>query len=67
MKIKGSKCDRCGEFVADLDAGFCPAIHGMTHHDCGGRWQHATIDDGVSSYQDDDGLEFQFLMHDLNS
>jgi hypothetical protein len=33
-----SKCDGCGETVADIDAGFSPAVHGM-RHDCGGTWR----------------------------
>lgn len=33
-----SRCDRCGEIVADIDAGFSPATQLMAH-DCGGAWQ----------------------------
>lgn len=33
------ECDKCGEIVLDLDAGFCPALHGMIHTDCGGAWR----------------------------
>jgi hypothetical protein len=32
-----STCDRCGETVADIDAGFSPAAQEMKH-DCGGTW-----------------------------
>jgi hypothetical protein len=35
--MSASKCDRCGEVVADIDAGFSPGLHGMAH-DCGGTW-----------------------------
>jgi len=38
--MSGSKCDRCGETVSDIDAGFLPAAHGM-RHDCGGTWRRA--------------------------
>lgn len=33
-----SKCDRCGETVADIDAGFSPGMHEM-RHECGGTWR----------------------------
>ena len=33
-----SRCDRCGETVTDLDAGFSPGLHAMTHA-CGGTWR----------------------------
>lgn len=33
-----SRCDRCGEVVADIDAGFSPGMHAMGH-ECGGRWK----------------------------
>ena len=33
-----SVCDGCGEVVADIDAGFSPALHAMGH-DCGGTWR----------------------------
>jgi hypothetical protein len=33
-----SKCDKCGEIVDDIDAGFSPGLHKM-HHDCGGVWR----------------------------
>lgn len=36
--MSASKCDRCGEVVTDLDAGFSPAAHAMQHH-CGGAWR----------------------------
>jgi hypothetical protein len=32
-----SRCNRCGEVVDDIDAGFSPAVHGMSCK-CGGRW-----------------------------
>lgn len=35
-----SRCDRCGETVTDLDAGFSPATLGMGHGGCGGTWRH---------------------------
>ena len=34
-----SKCDKCGEIVSDLDAGFSPGMHGMKHGGCGGTWR----------------------------
>jgi hypothetical protein len=34
-------CDKCGETVTDLDAGFSPAIHEM-RHECGGTWRRPT-------------------------
>ena len=33
-----SRCDRCGEVVTDIDAGFSPGLHEMAH-DCGGTWR----------------------------
>ncbi len=33
-----SKCDECGEVAADIDVGFSPGAHLMTHH-CGGSWR----------------------------
>ena len=33
-----SRCDKCGEIVADIDAGFSPSSQKMKH-ECGGRWQ----------------------------
>lgn len=33
-----SKCDRCGEIVADIDAGFSVGLQEMGH-DCGGTWR----------------------------
>lgn len=36
--IHGSRCSKCGEFVSDLDAGFCLAAHGYMHTECGGTW-----------------------------
>lgn len=32
------RCDKCGETTTDLDAGFCPSLHGMGHG-CGGTWR----------------------------
>lgn len=32
------RCDVCGAVSTDIDAGFCPSLHGMAH-DCGGTWQ----------------------------
>jgi hypothetical protein len=38
-------CDRCGEVIADIDAGFSPAVQEMAH-DCGGgqrgTWRRPT-------------------------
>jgi hypothetical protein len=34
-----SRCDKCGEVITDLDAGFSPAAHGMEHKGCGGTWR----------------------------
>jgi len=34
-----SKCDRCGEVVEDIDAGFSPGRHEMRHGHCGGTWR----------------------------
>jgi len=53
-----SKCDRCGETITDLDAGFCPGLHQMGH-DCGGTWhrvRHYRGEDGIVGYQDGDIL-----------
>lgn len=36
-----SRCDRCGEVVSDIDAGFSPGLHAMAH-DCGGTWRRIT-------------------------
>lgn len=36
--MTSSKCDKCGEIVTDLDAGFCPGQHEMGHG-CGGTWR----------------------------
>lgn len=33
-----SRCDRCGETVDDIDAGFSPGLHEMAHG-CGGTWR----------------------------
>jgi hypothetical protein len=33
-----NRCDKCGEQVSDLDAGFSPGLHAMAH-DCGGTWR----------------------------
>lgn len=33
-----SRCDRCGEVVTYLDAGFTPDVQEMAHN-CGGRWR----------------------------
>ena len=33
-----SRCDKCGEYVSDVDAGFSPGLHEMKH-DCGGTWR----------------------------
>lgn len=41
-----SYCDRCGEVVADNDAGFSPGLAGMWHH-CGGQWQVGIGPDSV--------------------
>lgn len=39
---KGSRCDKCGEFISDIDAGFSPGLQGMKHGDtCGGTWRIA--------------------------
>jgi hypothetical protein len=45
--MTGSKCDRCGETVADIDAGFSPGVHGM-RHDCGGTWRVVDVEDPTS-------------------
>lgn len=34
---QGSACDRCGDYVSDLDAGFSPGLHEM-RCSCGGTW-----------------------------
>ena len=33
-----SECDRCGEAVESIDAGFSPGLHEMRHA-CGGTWR----------------------------
>jgi len=40
---EGSKCDKCGDTIFDLDAGFSPSRLGMTH-DCGGKWIAAELE-----------------------
>lgn len=37
-QIEASLCDRCGETVSDIDAGFSPGLQGMMHS-CGGTWR----------------------------
>lgn len=37
-----NKCDKCGEIVSDIDAGFSPAVQGMTH-ECGGTWRRPAL------------------------
>lgn len=38
--MKASKCDKCGEIVQDIDAGFSPGLHEMGHGGgCGGTWR----------------------------
>jgi hypothetical protein len=34
-----SRCDKCGEYVSDIDAGFSPGLHEMGHGGCGGTWR----------------------------
>jgi hypothetical protein len=48
--MSASKCDRCGETVDDLDAGFSPAALEM-RHGCGGTWRVAL----VAAQRPDDG------------
>lgn len=38
-----SRCDKCGEIVADIDAGFSPGLHEMAH-ECGGTWRRVLWD-----------------------
>lgn len=38
-----SRCDRCGETVRDIDAGFSPGTHHMAHEGCGGTWQRVRL------------------------
>ena len=38
-----SRCDKCGETVADIDAGFSPGCHQM-RHECGGTWRRVMWD-----------------------
>jgi hypothetical protein len=33
-----SRCDKCGETITDIDAGFSPGLHEMAH-ECGGTWR----------------------------
>jgi hypothetical protein len=35
------RCDRCGDVVTDLEAGFCPSL-GKMRCECGGRWRTVT-------------------------
>jgi len=37
-QTQGSKCNKCGEFVSDFDAGFSLAEQGMQHAGCGGMF-----------------------------
>lgn len=41
-QVSGSRCDKCGETVTDLDAGFSPGVQGMDH-DCGGTWRPCKV------------------------
>lgn len=43
MTTYASRCDRCGETITDLDAGFSPAVQGMGHANCGGKFQRVTL------------------------
>ena len=45
--IDVSICDRCGEIVSDIDAGFSPAVHGMAHG-CGGKWMRPATGNEIS-------------------
>lgn len=38
-----SRCDKCDETVADIDAGFSPGLHEMAH-ECGGTWRRVLWD-----------------------
>lgn len=38
-----SRCDKCGEIVSDIDAGFSPGLHEMGH-ECGGTWRRIMWD-----------------------
>jgi len=42
MSESASQCDRCGEIIKDIDAGFSPGVHEMAH-DCGGTWREIEI------------------------
>jgi hypothetical protein len=53
----GSKCDRCDEFIADLDAGFSPAMQGMQHGGCGGNWVAAVEEEPISHPDEPEGEE----------
>lgn len=44
-----SRCDKCGEIVADIDAGFSPGLQAMTH-DCGGKWRRITFERGTGAW-----------------
>lgn len=56
--MSASRCDKCGETVDDIDAGFSPALHAMKH-DCGGTWRVAQPDEVVLARVHDaaNGLE----------
>lgn len=43
--MKTNECERCGEQITDIDAGFSPADQGMAHGGCGGRWVRVEISD----------------------
>lgn len=42
MSALVNRCDRCGEIVSDIDAGFSPGVHEMAHG-CGGTWRQVDM------------------------
>jgi len=53
--VRGSHCDKCGEFYSDLDAGFSAGKHHYIHGGCGGEWKE-TLKDGRKLLSEDEVL-----------
>lgn len=45
-----SRCDKCGEIVADIDAGFSPGLQKMGH-ECGGQWRRVLWDRATNIWE----------------
>jgi hypothetical protein len=51
-----SRCDKCGEIVADIDAGFSPGSHEYGH-ECGGTWRRVLWDRESGAWEPVEGEE----------